>query len=325
MSYITKYKNRVNRKGKNLTERLTNEGRNLFERHTKESPNGYIVQVTDIDEVSITNNTKEVNCFVTNVTLNDQNTLDEKYIHFALDVNVDVGCYVRWYDEYWVIIFKEINSVNTHKTFVMRKCNQIFKFKHNGIIYDIPISVTNLTLYSDGLSKNIYITRGDAKRNILVGKNPITKLINIDDRVMLTNKTVFRVTHIDDFTQNGLLELTVLQMALAPKDDLENNIAHNIEDTLPSYEGKLVISPEIIYLGQEVTLTINEEFEEVEVEWSLISKNNSATIIKQDTRSCIIKAIGDSRHIGQELVVDVYDNVSFEVLETKVLKLKGYF
>lgn len=329
MNCISKYKNRVNRKGKNLKERITNEGKSLFLRHTKESPNGYTVQVTDIDEVSITDKTKWVSCFVTNVTLNDQNSLDEKYIHFDLDVNVEVGCYVRWYDEYWVIVFKELNTITTHKTFTMKKCNQIFSFKKDNIIYNIPVSVTNLTLYSDGLSKNTYITRQDSKRSILVGKNSISKLIQIGTRIMLTNSTVFRVTHIDNFTQNGLLKLTALQMALLPEDDIENNIAYNNNNdnynSTPIESDDLIISPKIAYLGQDLALTINDKFNDVEVEWSLISKNNSAIITKQDTKSCEIKVIGDSRHIGQILIVEAYDISSFNVLETKMITIKGYF
>lgn len=324
MRSIEKYKNRQQRKGKTIKERVLNEGKYQFQNHLISSPTSHIVQVTDVDEVSVTKNTKSVRCFITNVTLNDQRNMDEKYIHFELDTNVEIGCYVKWKGVNWLIVFKEYNSAATHKTYVMKMCNQIFRYMYNDEIYDIPIVTTNLTLYSDGMADGIYTSRPDAKRNISMGDNPITRLIDLGTRMMLTKLTVFRVTHIDDFSHNGLRTMIIYQTTLIPEDNLDKNIAFNPSHKVPSYELDLLQCEDIIYLGGELEITINDEYEG-EVEWGCISKNGSGTLVYKDGRKAVLGATSDSRHIGEEIIIEVYSLDSYEVIDTKIITVKGFF
>ena len=53
--------------------------------------------------------------------------------------------------------------------------------------------------------------------------NDFTKNIIVNTRIMLTNKTVYRVTHINNFTIPGIRNLTVIQTVLRDDDDLINN------------------------------------------------------------------------------------------------------
>ena len=324
MKSIQKYKNRQQRKGGTIKERVLNEGIHQFKVHLRNSPTAHSLQVTDVDEVEVTEKTKTIKCFITNVTLNDQRTMDEKYIHFELDANVDIGCYVKWQGLDWLIVFREHNSANTHKTFIMKMCNQIFKYMYNDKIYNIPIVTTNLTLYSDGMADGIYTSRPDAKRNVTMGDNPITRLVELGTRIMLTNLTVFRVTHIDDFSHNGIKTMIIYQTTLIPEDNLKDNVAYNPPHLSPSYKGQLLQCDDVIYLGEDLEITINEEYEG-EVEWSCISKNTSGALIYKDGKKAILRAISDSRHIGQEIVVDVYDLDNYEVLDTKIITVKGFF
>lgn len=324
MKSISKYKNRQQRKGGTLKDRVLNEGIHQFKTHLRNSPTAHSLQVTDVDEIEVTSKTKFIKCFITNVTLNDQRTMDEKYIHFDLEANVDIGCYVKWQGLDWLIVFREYNSANTHKTFVMKMCNQIFKYMYNDKIYNIPIVATNLTLYSDGMADGIYTSRPDAKRNIIMGDNPVTRLVDLGARIMLTNLTVFRVTHIDDFSHNGIKTMIIYQTTLIPEDNLKENVAYNPPHLPPSYEGQLLQCEDVIYIGGDLDISISDKYKG-EVEWSCVSKNSSGALIYKDGKKATLRAISDSRHIGQEIIVEVYDLDNYEVLDTKIITIKGFF
>ena len=205
MQSLNRYKRRVQRSGETIKEKAVNEGIRNFRKTLMENPTAYEVQATIPDEVSVTRDTRFIMALITDVALNDQSALDDKYIHVDIEEDIDVGCYVKWKDINWILVYEEVNGFATHKKFVMKRCNQIFRYKQNDVIYDIPVSVTNLTLYSDGLADGKFLSRADAKRNIKMGSNPVTRSMDLGTRIMLTNKTVFRFTHIDNFSKEGLI------------------------------------------------------------------------------------------------------------------------
>ena len=332
MDSIKRFRRVSQRSGYSMKEKAEVEARRNFRKMLNETPSAERLQATVPDEVSVTENTRTILAMVNDIALNDQRTLDEKYIHVDIETNIEVGCYVKWRNVDWLLIFEEVNGFNTHRTFVMKRCNQIFRFMYNGEVYNIPVSATNLTLYSDGLADGVYVSRADAKRNIKFGLNPITKLVDLGHRIMLTNKTVFRVTHIDDFSQNGVMACIVLQTAIIPKDDLENNIAYNeftvVEEDVEEPKDEIVEMEDIgqvhiegsdyIYLGSEESYfsNINNTL------WYFDEGEKAFTITTTGNGICNIVASTDSRYIGHKAIL--YAEVDGYITQKEIV-VKNYF
>ena len=235
MSYIELYKKRVGHNNiTNSKTRLIYEARRNFERSLKNDPSSKTVKITNVGEVNISDDTKFVQCIINDFSKNDQKTLDEKVLYVRHDESVGIGSYVEFDNFIWLVIFKEHRAADVYKSFIMRKCNQILKYKYENEIYDIPSVVKNLTQYSDGLQDIVYTSTPDARRNIMYSQNYITSNIKLGHRFMLNNKGAYRVTHIQDFEykndynlENGITTCIAVHTSLRDDDDTENNLAHN--------------------------------------------------------------------------------------------------
>lgn len=323
MNSVSRFKRRVQRSGETFKEKALNEGIRNFRKTLRENPTCVKVQATIPDEISVTEDTGTILAMITDVALNDQRALDDKYIHVDIDENIDVGCYVKWQGIDWLLVYQEVNGFTTHKTFVMKRCNQIFRFKQNGIVYDIPVSATNLTLYSDGLADGVYLSRADAKRNIKFGSNPVTRSIDIGNRIMLTKKTVFKITHIDNFSYNGLVACIVGQVALTPKDDLENNIAYNPnsekEDLDHPVDEVVIYGSDEIYLGGEEDYYTNHDDN---VEWEV--KDDSGCFSFNINKGILRLSTGsNSKLIGNSC--EIFVKIDGQIVASKKITIIGYF
>ena len=321
MKSFDRFKRRVKRSGEGYKERAVNEGIRSFRKALMENPTCYEVQATVPDEVCITEDTRSIMAMITDVALNDQRALDDKYIHVDIEEDLDVGCYIKWQGINWLLVYEEVNGFPTHKTFVMKRCNQIFRFKQNNILYDIPVSVTNLTLYSDGLADGKFLSKADAKRNIKFGSSPLTRSMDLGTRIMLTGKTVFRITHIDNFSQEGLIACIGLQTALVPLDDTENNIAYNSDwvedDPKDTSVSATIEGEEYIHLGVEEVYCIGAS----NITWEL--GDDVCSVISMGNGSCIVTATKDSKYIGH--TVTLYAKNGDSIVDVKDITIKGYF
>ncbi|MCC0684079.1 hypothetical protein [Clostridioides sp. ZZV14-6345] len=329
MDYFNDYKDRVLGDATSLKEKTTNEIESNFKKYLNTAPTALIVPIADIGEITITDKTKKVLVSINDITNNDKRALDEKYLYTPKDMNVDVGCYVFYDNSYWITIFKEHQTINTKKHFVMKRCNQFFNYKYKGQMYKIPISVENLTLYSDGMADNKYTSVADTKRQLYFGSNHITKTIDIDTRIMLTGKTVFRVTSINDFEYNGretgadgLIKAICLQDALISKDDTINNIAWNdlSENDSVIIPFSKIMGEEIINLGEENEYTIDHS---QGVKWLLDKQYGYCNIINQDEKRCVIQANTLAKYSGLEALLLVKDRETNETIDIKKIILRG--
>ncbi|MCC0764813.1 hypothetical protein IR151_17605 [Clostridioides sp. ES-S-0006-03] len=329
MNYFQCYKDRVLRSFSSRKEKIENEIEDSFKKYLETAPTALVVPLTDIGEVTITDETKRVLVSINDITNNDKRALDEKYLYTPKDMNVDVGCYVFYDNSYWVTIFKEHQTINTKKHFVIKRCNQIFNYRYKGQMYEIPVSVENLTLYSDGMADNKYTSVSDTKRQLYYGSNPITKTIDIDTRIMLTGKTVFRVTSINDFEFNGretgadgLIKAICLQDALISKDDTINNIAYNelSENDNVIIPFDKIIGDEFITLGEENEYTIDYMRD---VEWLLDKQYRFCNIINQDEKTCTLQSGTLAKYSGLEILLLAKDKETNEIIDTKKITLRG--
>lgn len=261
-SFLENYRKRISLGTKDRREKLRLQSEMTFERQLIESPSSKRLKATLPGEIDILGNTNEIDCMILNITDNDIKDFDQKYLLTRKNENFDIGCYVEFDGAYWLAIFREHKTLDSHKKFTLCKCNNIWNYKKNGVIYRFPIYVQNLSLYSDGLADNKYTSQEDGKVSIFYGENLITKNINIDTRIMIGNRLTFRVTNINDYefrsNHNGqcAIKSMLLQTTLIDKDDLENNIAWNeiseikeIDTTIPKIVGdkKAMLGSKKIY------------------------------------------------------------------------------
>ena len=321
MSYYERFKRVNGLYGDSIAEESTNKGRIDFKDMLENdlSPTVHKVELS----VNLKDNLdlpKSVKVDIGNVGNNDQREFDEKYVKFAYDENVTIGSQVKWKDKYWLIVHEEEMSYDIYQNFTMKWCNNILKYKLNGIIHEIPMVVSNLTLYSDGMSDMVYISTQDGKRNLLMPNNKLTKNIDINTRIMLSNSTTYRVTHIDDFTQKGVRNLTVVQVELHSLDDKENNIAYNEEsETVEKPTDTYIEGENIIYIGS---------FNEYEVlngdstyDWVIEGNPGYLNLIKHGNK-CNIECEGNSVYIGNSFKLKLLENDL--MIDEKIIKVRGF-
>ncbi len=236
MSYWDNYQSRVLKGATTSKERITNDLEQTFEKYLNQSPTCIEVPISIPNQFpDLTKLNKEL-VSINDISNNDKKSLDEKKLLTRNSLNIGLGCYLYYDNSWWLVIFKESKTINSYQKYIIRRCNQIIKYKYSGKVYDIPVSILNMTLYADGLQSNVYTTRQDAKRDVWYGSNEITNSIDIKTRLMLTRKTVFEVTHVNDFEYPGLIKVLVNQVESFDTDDKDNNVAWNPDDKDNSFE-----------------------------------------------------------------------------------------
>jgi hypothetical protein len=320
MDHMKMYKGSVLRDFKNTKDKHTDEIDKNFNKYAERSPTGRIVPISKPGETNINENTRQALVVINDISNNDKKALDEKNLLVDRSLEVEVGCYVRFDDSDWLIQFEEHKIIPTYRKFTMRKCNQIFVYKYKGITYDIPVSIENLTMYSDGQNDGRYFTFPDAKRHVWYGKNPITETIQIGARIMLTNRTVFKSTHINDFEYPGLIKNLVLQTALIQKDDFDENIAWNKDENSDEIIPEIIRGENMLYVSStseyeiEHSGLVNWVFNEQELD-------NIVKIIDSDNNKCTLKSMGGMKTVGEQFTLIAQDENNM-VIDAKTITLR---
>ncbi|WP_438566582.1 hypothetical protein [Clostridium sp.] len=167
---------------------------------------------------------------------------------------------------------------------------------------------------------------------ITFGSNPISRTIQAGTRVMLTGKTVFRVTHLNDFEYNGIytgaegiIKILVLQTTLINDDDLTNNIAWN-----ENSEGD-VTHPPITIVGDNNPMlgskkiydaADNPQYRHWEIECSSeLKKRLVFETPGGGNKHCEFKFPSDVRFVGEVIKLKLF--VSNTLKDTLDITLKG--
>ena len=316
-SYLDNYRKRVLLGTDNRREKLISQAERTFENQLKESPSAKRLKATLPGTIDILGNTNEIDCILLNITDNDIKSFDQKYLLVRKDENFDIGCYVEFDNAYWIAIFKEHRTLDTHKKFTLCKCNNIWRYKKHGVIYEIPIYTQNLSLYSDGLADNKYTSQEDGKVSIYYVENPITKAIEINTRVMIGNRLTFRITNINDYefksNHNGqcAIKSMLLQTTVVDKDDLENNIAWNNDNELQEVEEDIlkIIGSNKAMLGSKKIYKCSKDIDnktwEIECNEEL---KNTLTLKIDEEGNLEVRYPTSSRFVGESILLKLFSN-----------------
>ena len=320
------YMNRLRRKstngGETYAERSLNKLKDTMDEllDNKENPNVHTVIYMPREKVGLQYEGESLNMLIDDVSKNDIKTNDDKYVNVKYEDRFKVGDEIYWHNSWWIFYHEERNSILSHKTFTMKRCNYEYTYVYNGVKYIIPSALISLTLYSDGLSDKVYLSNSDGKRRIYMPDNSITKTIGIGSRMMITNNTVFEFTHVDDFSRPGCRDCILGQVFNVSKDDKENNIAYNkgseIEDT------NEIVGDKEIYLGGNNKYTLRNE--DVVGTWSL---EDDCGCVSIDTTyggsGCRLICKNDIDYIGHKLIIK-FTSQSSTVYKKEII-IKGLF
>lgn len=318
-SYLDNYRKRVSLGASDRREKLISQAERTFENQLRESPSAKRLKATLPGEINILENTNEIDCIVLNISDNDIKAFDQKYLLTRKDENFDIGCYVEFDGAYWLAAFKEHRTLDTHKKFTLYKCNNIWRYKKNGVVYEFPIYVQNLSLYSDGLADNKYTSQEDGKLSIYYGENAITKSVHINTRIMIANRLTFRMTNINDYefrsNHNGqcAIKAMLLQTTIVDKDDLENNIAWNEESEIENID---TATPKIVgdkkaMLGSKKIYKCSKDvdYKHWEIECSPELRNTIVFETPDDVSGyCEIKFPTSVKFVGESVILKLFVN-----------------
>lgn len=321
MSYWDNYQSRVLKGATTSKERITNDLEQTFEKYLNQSPTCIEVPISIPNQFpDLTKLNKEL-VSINDISNNDKKSLDEKKLLTRNSLNIGLGCYLYYDNSWWLVIFKESKTINSYQKYIIRRCNQIIKYKYSGKVYDIPVSILNMTLYANGLQSNVYTTRQDAKRDVWYGSNEITNSIDIKTRLMLTRKTVFEVTHVNDFEYPGLIKVLVNQVESFDTDDKDNNVAWNPNDKDNSFETTHKIQGnKFIYQGGKNTYKIDGLNT---IEWLLKESSEYVTLINNSDGTCTIQASSLSQSIGTKVTLIARDKSSSVMVDSLTITIRG--
>lgn len=320
------YKNRCLNGATNNREMLLNKARRDFLKYLKNTPTSDYLQITEIGEPLISDSTRSILTSVVDVANNDKRAFDEKNLYMNYEEDVDVGCYVRYEDSDWLIVFREHDPLKAKKHFIMKKCNNFMTLKYKGIFYKIPILVDNLTMYSDGISDNINVSFPDSKKLIWYSDNEITRCILEGFRILLTHRTAFKVTHINDFEHKGITKSLVVQTAFIDGDDAINRYANNEEffkiNTNIEKEARTnkINGDRNITIGEEKTYSLLNK-KNTDYIWNLVD-NKGFEIITNDKNTITIKGSNNFRLIGSKTKLQIIDKKDSTIIDEIELVLR---
>lgn len=303
----------------NPSEAGTMEARETFNDliDNKLAPTVHTVPYVKRDNVGKSTKDCEINVLVEDTSKNDQKTNDEKYFSFKWDMDVNSGDILFWHGLWWVMYHEEKRAVLSHKTFTAKKCNFSYSFDFHGERYVIPMLVTNLTLYSDGLKDKVYMSNEDGKRRLTFTDNELTKSIDCGLKIMVSGK-VFEITHIDDFSRPGVKDCIIGQIFSTSLDDKKNNHAYNKVNDIIDESG--IIGLDYIYLGGNEVYTTNEEV----IRWEIEAKDNCVYIdTKYSGKGCRIICTDDIDYIGTKIKLKIIRRNQEDII--KEILVKGMF
>lgn len=231
--YIDRYKNRVNRNGKDLGQAYDNNTIAFIEATFHASPTFRKLGVKSIEKPHI----KEMDARV--VEMERMGTLREVLFRPSTE-GLNEGTYVNFDGHTWLIFDK----YGKNKVIVSQCNRKLNWFDKNGTFHAIDCIASSQDLGSKAKqSKNeIEWNKFDIKLPlgqlfVFVELRPETEDIDLGDRFVFGRK-VYEVTGIDDTTTvresesgtYGILQLTVKVTTIREQDDLDEKIAQNIYD-----------------------------------------------------------------------------------------------
>ena len=324
--YLHKFRRKIDINGCSQSSSETIELRENFNEMVdqKLAPTVHTVKYVKKENVGTDLEGTKININIENVAYNDQKTNDEKFVNFKWDSNVKIGDEFYWHDTWWVLYHEEKLSIFSHKTYVCKKCNFIYNMKFNGEVYQIPLLLTNLTLYSDGMADRVAMSAEEGGRRITYPVNDLTKNLVIGSRIMLSNDTIYEIAHMDDFSRVGVVDAVLNQIFFNSQDDKENIIAWN--DFNEKNEAS-ILGDEVLRLGANAVYTNPFNLSALPI-WEIDAEDDcvwiDTTYDNSSNGNVRLQCTKDMSYIGTTVTLRVI-NRRTNVVCVKTIKIGGMF
>ena len=324
--YLHKFRRKIDINGCSQSSSETIELRENFNEMVDQKlvPTVHTVKYVKKENVGTDLEGTKINVNIENVAYNDQKTNDEKFVNFKWDSNVKIGDEFYWHDTWWVLYHEEKLSIFSHKTYVCKKCNFIYNMKFNGEVYQIPLLLTNLTLYSDGMADRVAMSAEEGGRRITYPVNDLTKNLVIGSRIMLSNDTIYEIAHMDDFSRVGVVDAVLNQIFFNSQDDKENIIAWN--DFNEKNEAS-ILGDEVLRLGANAVYTNPFNLSALPI-WEIDAEDDcvwiDTTYDNSSNGNVRLQCTKDMSYIGTTVTLRV-TNRRTNVVCVKTIKIGGMF
>jgi len=289
MDNIDFYRNRVLSKGRTKQERIINEKIKSFDNYLNSVPNSFTISI---------NNTEHI------VTIQDKTlTKDfttEKYLLAQVDSTIVVGDTFLWSDDYWIVIYKDDKTIESHQGYIITKCNNILTFQTpDTTIHTIPCVITDrASVYSDGVEDTKYLSLPDGLIKIVIPNNELTNTFDLLNKRIIfdhSKESVYKVTKAGKLLKKGLIEIIAeVQIYDENIDNLELNLSNYIDTAEPEIPDEPVVGYSISIIGDsEIPMTQSKDYS-VEVYLDGAKVDKSVTWNVSDSRLKIVSSIGTS-------------------------------
>ncbi len=325
-NYLHKFRRKIDIYGCSQGEAETVELRDNFNElvDNKLSPTVHTVRYVKRENVGIDQIGIDINVNIEDVSENDQKSNDEKYVNFKYDLDVKSGDQIYWHNSWWVLYHEERLSILASKTFTCKRCNFDYHIEINGTKYYFPVLLMNLTLYSDGMADQTYMSNQDGSRRITIPNNEHSKFVKLGTRIMISDDTIYEVCHIDDFSRSGVKDCMLKQVFFSSKDNREELIAWNEFAKEENTSG--IIGEDIIRLGAN-EIYYHSFTEGTIPTWEVIAEDNCVYIdTTYDNRidgSIRLKCVTSGKYIGNTIIIRATNNLGASL--TKEIKIGGMF
>ncbi|MBQ2408658.1 MAG: hypothetical protein II309_04405 [Bacilli bacterium] len=328
--YLHKFRRKIDIGGCSQADAETMELRENFNEMVDEKlvPTVHTVKYVSREKVGIDLEGININVNLEDTSENDQKSNDEKFVHFKYDLDVKSGDQIYWHDTWWILYHEERKTILASKTFTCKRCNFNYNIEINNVRYNFPVLLTNLTLYSDGMADQTYMSNQDGSRRITISDNEHSEFVRIGTRIMVSKNTVYEVCHIDDFSRHGVKDCMLKQVFISSKDDRDNLVAWNEFNNDNIEEENMILGENVIRLGANEIYTFTTSVKDCRPEWIVEAEDNCVEIDttydnSQDCRKIRLKCKPDVKYLGTIVKITVIiDNGKSS---TKEIRIGGMF
>lgn len=303
MGIFDLYRKINNVNGISIQEELLNEEIENFETYLYNSPNYY--------EVNKYGYSDKMDCTIQDMSFNNKTNGDEKILCVRSNEALNMGDTLEWNGKQWLIILEEINTIQSHKTFIIRPCNYTLKWlNEQGKLISCPCITTNATMYSLGINTDTNAPNTvDGKLSIILPYNKDTSWIKRDKRFLFHN-SAYKVTF-PDLTQINSVNMTGTISFVLSECELNNttdNLELGIADyyNAPKYE--IQIKEDNISISKENTLQLNtiitkdgqvidNSIDKLELIW----ESDNPTVASVDSNGLVTAIISGNANITVKL------------------------
>ena len=176
----------------------TNNERGGLLEETRKDFEEYLSVTTNRNILTVMYEGRHIEGSLQDATFNNRTYGDEKIFLCRFDAILEIGDYVLWNKNPYIVTAEDKNTSKTHRTFIIRPCNNVINVEVEGKIEPLYVVI-------DGAIAKFKETDTIAIHNdefkMTFGNCTTGSVLKENDKVIIKNKS-FKITTIEDLTKN---------------------------------------------------------------------------------------------------------------------------